>query len=101
MPMGTHAFYIFFSSMTVPDVRRRWNMSAWAIKLNELTPALAAKLPVTDARRRRDVRLFEEGFSEKACAPCNGPLVKLGTANLRHHLRIANVPRHVEGPKNA
>ncbi len=69
MPAGTNAFYNSSSSRTVPDVRRRWNMSAWAIKLNELTPPLAAKLPVTDARLRRDVRMFEEGFSEKAWAP--------------------------------
>ncbi len=34
-----------------------------------MAPALAAKLPVTDARRRSDVRMFEEGFSEKAWAP--------------------------------
>ena len=42
-------------------VRRRYNLSAWAIKLNEITPGLEQKLAPTDCRLRPDQHATEAG----------------------------------------
>ncbi|KAJ1296326.1 hypothetical protein BS78_01G291700 [Paspalum vaginatum] len=46
----------------------RYNLSAFAITLNELTPELKEKLPPTDSRLRPDQRHLENGEYEKANA---------------------------------
>ncbi|XP_071723577.1 oxysterol-binding protein-related protein 2A-like [Rutidosis leptorrhynchoides] len=46
----------------------RYNLSAFAITLNELTPGLKEKLPPTDSRLRPDQRHLENGEFEKANA---------------------------------
>lgn len=42
-------------------MRRRYNLSAWAIKLNEITPGLEGKLAPTDCRLRPDQHATEAG----------------------------------------
>eukprot|EP00884_Botryococcus_braunii_P002182 jgi/Botrbrau1/11965/Bobra.0115s0001.1 len=49
-----------------PEDPGRWDFGAWGIQINELTREMAKRLPLTDARLRPDVRLFEHGFSYKA-----------------------------------
>jgi hypothetical protein len=44
----------------------RYNLSSFAITLNELTPGLKEKLPPTDSRLRPDQRHLENGEYEKA-----------------------------------
>ncbi|KAL6847704.1 hypothetical protein ACP4OV_022492 [Aristida adscensionis] len=46
----------------------RYNLSSFAITLNELTPELKGKLPPTDSRLRPDQRHLENGEYEKANA---------------------------------
>ncbi|CAN6283989.1 unnamed protein product [Urochloa humidicola] len=46
----------------------RYNLSSFAITLNELTPDLKEKLPPTDSRLRPDQRHLENGEYEKANA---------------------------------
>ncbi|KAH9605631.1 hypothetical protein KSS87_003036 [Heliosperma pusillum] len=46
----------------------RYNLSRFAIALNELTPELEEKLPPTDSRLRPDQRYLENGEFEKANA---------------------------------
>ncbi|TVU31771.1 hypothetical protein EJB05_23471 [Eragrostis curvula] len=46
----------------------RYNLSSFAITLNELTPGLKEKLPPTDSRLRPDQRHLENGEYEKANA---------------------------------
>ncbi|XAR70441.1 hypothetical protein NMG60_11027290 [Bertholletia excelsa] len=50
-----------------PNVTR-YNMTSFAITLNELTPGLQEKLPPTDSRLRPDQRHLENGEYEKANA---------------------------------
>lgn len=44
----------------------RYNLTSFAITLNELTPGLKEKLPPTDSRLRPDQRHLENGEYEKA-----------------------------------
>ncbi|KAF6139496.1 hypothetical protein GIB67_005133 [Kingdonia uniflora] len=44
----------------------RYNLSPFAITLNELIPGLEGKLPPTDSRRRPDQRCLEQGEYERA-----------------------------------
>lgn len=46
----------------------RYNLTSFAIKLNELTPGLKEKLPPTDSRLRPDQRHLENGEYEEAFA---------------------------------
>ncbi|XP_048141118.1 oxysterol-binding protein-related protein 2A isoform X4 [Rhodamnia argentea] len=49
-----------------PPTPTRYNMSSFAITLNELTPGSQEKLPPTDSRLRPDQRHLENGEYEKA-----------------------------------
>ncbi|KAJ0962052.1 hypothetical protein J5N97_029880 [Dioscorea zingiberensis] len=49
-----------------PTDPTRYNLSSFAITLNELTPELQEKLPPTDSRLRPDQRYLENGEYEKA-----------------------------------
>ncbi|KAI4315279.1 hypothetical protein L6164_028108 [Bauhinia variegata] len=49
-----------------PTNLTRYNMTSFAITLNELTPGLKEKLPPTDSRLRPDQRYLENGEYEKA-----------------------------------
>ncbi|KAL5729377.1 Oxysterol-binding protein-related protein 2A [Ranunculus cassubicifolius] len=52
-----------------PPVNLTWyNLTSFAITLNELTPGLQEKLPPTDSRLRPDQRHLENGEYEKANA---------------------------------
>ncbi|CAL5432682.1 unnamed protein product [Camellia sinensis] len=51
-----------------PCSSTRYNMTSFAITLNELTPGLQEKLPPTDSRLRPDQRGLENGEYEKANA---------------------------------
>ncbi|XAR54970.1 hypothetical protein NMG60_11030324 [Bertholletia excelsa] len=51
-----------------PPSFTRYNMTSFAITLNELTPGLQEKLPPTDSRLRPDQRHLENGEYEKANA---------------------------------
>ena len=48
--------------------RRRYNLTQWAIQLNELTPGLKQKLAPTDCRLRPDQRFTELGEYDKVCS---------------------------------
>ncbi|KAG2677591.1 hypothetical protein I3760_12G104700 [Carya illinoinensis] len=49
-----------------PPNLTRYNLTSFAITLNELTPGLQGKLPPTDSRLRPDQRHLENGEYEKA-----------------------------------
>ncbi|KAL8162395.1 hypothetical protein V2J09_013884 [Rumex salicifolius] len=49
-----------------PKFPTRYNLTRFAITLNELTPGLKEKLPPTDARLRPDQRYLENGEFDKA-----------------------------------
>ncbi|CAM9002327.1 unnamed protein product [Rhodiola kirilowii] len=51
-----------------PKVSTRYNLTRFAITLNELTPGLKEKLPPTDSRLRPDQRYLENGEYEMANA---------------------------------
>eukprot|EP00249_Psilotum_nudum_P023858 c29009_g1_i2 orf=796-3285(-) len=51
-----------------PEFPTRYNLTAFAITLNELTPGLKEKLPPTDSRLRPDQRHLEDGEYELANA---------------------------------
>ncbi|KAK1433327.1 hypothetical protein QVD17_10237 [Tagetes erecta] len=51
-----------------PKVPTRYNLTRFAITLNELTPGLKEKLPPTDSRLRPDQRCLENGEYEMANA---------------------------------
>ncbi|XP_065622242.1 oxysterol-binding protein-related protein 2A isoform X1 [Quercus suber] len=51
-----------------PPNLTRYNLTSFAITLNELTPGLQEKLPPTDSRLRPDQRHLENGEYEKANA---------------------------------
>lgn len=51
-----------------PNFQTRYNLSRFAITLNELTPGLKVKLPPTDSRLRPDQRCLENGEYELANA---------------------------------
>ncbi|KAL8485504.1 hypothetical protein ACS0TY_027696 [Phlomoides rotata] len=51
-----------------PQFTTRYNLSRFAITMNELTPGLKDKLPPTDSRLRPDQRCLENGEYEKANA---------------------------------
>ncbi|GMH09520.1 hypothetical protein Nepgr_011361 [Nepenthes gracilis] len=51
-----------------PHSLNRYNLTSFAITLNELTPGLQEKLPPTDSRLRPDQRHLENGEYEKANA---------------------------------
>ncbi|XP_071710667.1 oxysterol-binding protein-related protein 1C-like isoform X2 [Rutidosis leptorrhynchoides] len=51
-----------------PKVPTRYNLTRFAITLNELTPELKEKLPPTDSRLRPDQRCLENGEYEMANA---------------------------------
>ncbi|XP_042431636.1 oxysterol-binding protein-related protein 1B-like isoform X1 [Zingiber officinale] len=57
----------------LPDDPTRYNLTSFAITLNELTPGLKEKLPPTDSRLRPDQRYLENGEYEKA----NGEKLRL------------------------
>ncbi|KAG6388728.1 hypothetical protein SASPL_150160 [Salvia splendens] len=49
-----------------PEFPTRYNLTRFAITMNELTPGLKEKLPPTDSRLRPDQRHLENGEYEKA-----------------------------------
>jgi len=51
-----------------PKFPTRYNLTRFAITLNELTPGLKEKLPPTDSRLRPDQRCLENGEYERANA---------------------------------
>ncbi|XP_050151175.1 oxysterol-binding protein-related protein 2A-like isoform X6 [Malus sylvestris] len=58
---------LLWKSSKPPDVTR-YNLTSFAMTLNELTPGLQEKLPPTDSRLRPDQRHLENGEYEKANA---------------------------------
>ncbi|XP_031124685.1 oxysterol-binding protein-related protein 2A isoform X2 [Ipomoea triloba] len=59
---------LLWKSNKPPQNLTRYNMSSFAITLNELTPGLKEKLPPTDSRLRPDQRSLENGEYDKANA---------------------------------
>ncbi|KAL8503325.1 hypothetical protein ACS0TY_022167 [Phlomoides rotata] len=51
---------------TIPPNLTRYNLTSFAITLNEMTPGLKEKLPPTDSRLRPDQRHLENGEFDKA-----------------------------------
>ncbi|CAK9180518.1 unnamed protein product [Ilex paraguariensis] len=62
----TEAVLLWERDKSVP--KTRYNLTAFAISLNELTPGLMEKLPPTDSRLRPDQRHLENGEYELANA---------------------------------
>ncbi|CAB4279592.1 unnamed protein product [Prunus armeniaca] len=58
---------LLWKSSKPPNITR-YNLTSFAITLNELTPGLQEKLPPTDSRLRPDQRHLENGEYEKANA---------------------------------
>lgn len=46
---------------------RRYNLTGWAIKLNEITPGLDQRLAPTDCRLRPDQHATEKGDYDEVC----------------------------------
>ncbi|XP_010258993.1 PREDICTED: oxysterol-binding protein-related protein 2A isoform X1 [Nelumbo nucifera] len=65
LPSG--ASLLWKSSKPPPNLTR-YNLTSFAITLNELTPGLQEKLPPTDSRLRPDQRHLENGEFERANA---------------------------------
>ncbi|XP_042506009.1 oxysterol-binding protein-related protein 2A isoform X2 [Macadamia integrifolia] len=61
------ASLLWRSNKPIPNLTR-YNLTSFAITLNELTPGLKEKLPPTDSRLRPDQRCLENGEYEKANA---------------------------------
>ncbi|KAJ7944765.1 Oxysterol-binding protein [Quillaja saponaria] len=59
---------LLWRSFKPPLNLTRYNLTSFAITLNELTPGLQEKLPPTDSRLRPDQRHLENGEYEKANA---------------------------------
>ncbi|XP_048230389.1 oxysterol-binding protein-related protein 2A isoform X2 [Ricinus communis] len=59
---------LLWKSTKPPPNLTRYNLTSFAITLNELTPGLQEKLPPTDSRLRPDQRHLENGEYEKANA---------------------------------
>ncbi|KAI4303241.1 hypothetical protein MLD38_038894 [Melastoma candidum] len=57
---------LLWKSNKPPPNLTRYNLTSYAITLNELTPGLQEKLPPTDSRLRPDQRHLENGEYEKA-----------------------------------
>ncbi|CAH2071457.1 unnamed protein product [Thlaspi arvense] len=57
---------LMWKSIKPPPNVTRYNLTSFAITLNELTPGLEEKLPPTDSRLRPDQRHLENGEYEKA-----------------------------------
>ncbi|XP_021674319.2 oxysterol-binding protein-related protein 2A isoform X1 [Hevea brasiliensis] len=64
---SSSATLLWKSTKPPPNVTR-YNLTSFAITLNELTPGLKEKLPPTDSRLRPDQRHLENGEYEKANA---------------------------------
>ena len=47
----------------------RYCMTPWVLRLNDLTPQLAGRLPCTDTRLRPDVRCLELGIYDQVLVP--------------------------------
>ncbi|KAJ0967040.1 hypothetical protein J5N97_023957 [Dioscorea zingiberensis] len=58
--------FLLWKRSDPPANPTRYNLSSFAITLNELTPDLQEKLPPTDSRLRPDQRHLENGEYEKA-----------------------------------
>ncbi|KAM7257566.1 hypothetical protein ACFE04_013307 [Oxalis oulophora] len=63
--LSSNATLLWKSNKPPPNLTR-YNLSAFSITLNELTPGLKEKLPPTDTRLRPDQRHLENGEYEKA-----------------------------------
>ena len=50
---------------------RRYNLTSWAIQLNEITPSLKENLAPTDCRLRPDQHHLELGEYDEVSAHCN------------------------------
>ncbi|KAK2391257.1 oxysterol-binding protein-related protein 1C [Trifolium repens] len=50
----------------LPEQQTRYNLTEFALTLNEITPGLKEKLPPTDSRLRPDQRCLENGQYERA-----------------------------------
>lgn len=48
-----------------PEDPTRYNLTQFAIQLNEMTPGLEEKLPPTDCRLRPDQSSLEQGYFDK------------------------------------
>lgn len=58
--------HLLWKSSKPPKFPTRYNLTRFAITLNELTPGLKEKLPPTDSRLRPDQRYLENGEYEMA-----------------------------------
>ncbi|KAK4771373.1 hypothetical protein SAY87_031905 [Trapa incisa] len=62
---STNNAHLLWKSNKPPNLTR-YNLTSFAITLNEMTPGLQEKLPPTDSRLRPDQRHLENGEYEKA-----------------------------------
>ena len=81
-----------------PENPTRYNLTQFAIQLNELTPGLREKLPPTDCRVRPDQAALEQGYFDKVglCAyMCVCPLhtLYLRATNLCNWINFGCLPR--------
>ncbi|KAH1126154.1 hypothetical protein GYH30_015264 [Glycine max] len=58
--------HLLWKRNPTPEYQTRYNLTQFAITLNEITPGLKEKLPPTDSRLRPDQRCLENGQHEMA-----------------------------------
>ncbi|KEH35651.1 oxysterol-binding protein-related protein 1C [Medicago truncatula] len=58
--------HMLWKQNEIPEQKTRYNLTEFAITLNEITPGLKEKLPPTDSRLRPDQRCLENGEYEMA-----------------------------------
>ncbi|TKY73762.1 Oxysterol-binding protein-related protein 1C [Spatholobus suberectus] len=58
--------HLLWKRSPTPEYQTRYNLTQFAITLNEITPGLKEKLPPTDSRLRPDQRCLENGQHEMA-----------------------------------
>ena len=68
MDLGGGSETVWRAAPPPPDPTR-YNLSQFAIELNEMTPGLKPKLPPTDGRLRPDQAALEQGYFDKARPP--------------------------------
>ncbi|KHN01867.1 Oxysterol-binding protein-related protein 1C [Glycine soja] len=56
--------HVLWKRSPTPEYQTRYNLTQFAITLNEITPGLKEKLPPTDSRLRPDQRCLENGQHE-------------------------------------
>jgi hypothetical protein len=83
-------FQAFLYALLSAHLCCRYNLTRWAIQLNEITPGLQEKLAPTDCRLRPDQHYLELGEYDQVSCPltpmlCMGPPIQNVSGQLAPH----------------